>query len=72
VRHFGTRLGTAKPAVFALDAATSVRSSTLLEPMMRTSFASTSTRRLYDAIENGVADLFDPTLKNRVAAQREP
>src|SRR5262245_57888181 len=39
-----TELGTPKPAVFALDAATSVRSSTLFEPMMRTSFASTSTR----------------------------
>src|SRR6266478_9683153 len=38
------KLGTPKPAVFALEAATSVRSSTLLEPMMRSSFASTSTR----------------------------
>jgi hypothetical protein len=27
VRHFGTELGTAKPAVFALEAATRVRSS---------------------------------------------
>jgi hypothetical protein len=44
VRHFGTKLGTPKPAVFALAAATSVRSSTLFDPMMRTSFASTSTR----------------------------
>jgi hypothetical protein len=43
-RHFGTKLGTPKPAVFAVEAATSVRSSSLLEPMMRTSFASTSTR----------------------------
>src|SRR5713101_9827588 len=42
-RHFGTKLGTPKPAVFALEAATSVRSSTLFEPMIRTSFASTST-----------------------------
>src|SRR5436190_7685033 len=31
-RQFGTKLGTPKPAVFALDAATRVRSSTLLEP----------------------------------------
>jgi hypothetical protein len=45
-RHFGTKLGTPKLAVFALEAATSVRRSTLLEPMMRTSFASTSTRLL--------------------------
>ena len=43
--HFGTELGTPKPAVFALDAATSVRRSSLFDPMMRTSFASTSTRR---------------------------
>jgi hypothetical protein len=43
-RHFGTKLGTPKPAVFALEAATSVRSSSLFEPMMRTSFPSTSTR----------------------------
>ena len=43
-RHFGTKLGTPKPAVFPLETATSVRSSTLLDPMMRTSFASTSTR----------------------------
>jgi hypothetical protein len=41
-RHFGIKLGTPKPAVFALDAATSVRSNTLLKPVMRTSFASTS------------------------------
>jgi hypothetical protein len=38
VRHFGTKLGTPKPAVFALEAATSVRSSSLFEPMMRSSF----------------------------------
>ncbi len=31
-RHLGTKLGTPKPAAFALDAATSVRSSTLLDP----------------------------------------
>jgi Arm DNA-binding domain len=37
-RHFGTELGTPKPAVFALDAATSVRRSTLFDPMMRSSF----------------------------------
>jgi hypothetical protein len=43
-RHFGTELGTPKPAVFALEAATSVRNSTLLDPMMRGSFWSTSTR----------------------------
>src|SRR5262245_10114772 len=43
-RHFGTKLGTQKPAVFALEAATRVRSSTLFDPMMRTSSASTSTR----------------------------
>jgi len=36
-RHFGTKLGTQEPAVFALEAP-SVRSSTLLDPMMRTSF----------------------------------
>jgi transposase InsO family protein len=39
-----TELGTPKPAAFALEAATSVRSSSLLEPMMRSSCASTSTR----------------------------
>jgi hypothetical protein len=43
-RHFGTELGTPKPAVFALDAATSVRSNSLFEPMIRSSCASTSTR----------------------------
>jgi hypothetical protein len=37
VRHFGTELGTPKPAVFALEAATSVRSSSLFDPMMRSS-----------------------------------
>ena len=36
--HFGTELGTPKPAVFALSAATSVRRSTLFDPMMRSSF----------------------------------
>jgi hypothetical protein len=36
-RHFGTKLGTPKPAVFALEAATSVRSSTLFDPMICTS-----------------------------------
>src|SRR5262249_7683388 len=45
-RHFGTKLGTPKPAVFTLDAATSVRRSALFDPMMRISFASTSTRRI--------------------------
>src|SRR3954453_21065295 len=43
-RHFGTKLGTPNIADFALDAATSVRRSRLFEPMMRTSFVSTSTR----------------------------
>src|SRR5258708_20971241 len=43
-RHFGTKLGTPKPADFALEAATSVRRSSLFEPIMRTSFSSTSTR----------------------------
>jgi hypothetical protein len=43
-RHFGTKLGTPKPAVFAPGAATSVRKNTLLAPMMRTFFVSTSTR----------------------------
>ena len=43
-RHFGTELGTPKLAVFALDPTTSVRSSALFDPMMRTSFASTSMR----------------------------
>src|SRR5207248_924603 len=43
-RHFGTKLGTAKPAVFALVTATNVRRSTLFDPMIRTSFASTSMR----------------------------
>ena len=37
-RHFGTELGTPKPAVFALDAATSVLRSALFDPMMRSSF----------------------------------
>jgi hypothetical protein len=37
-RHFGTELGTPKPAVFALEAATSVRRSMLFDPMMRSSF----------------------------------
>jgi hypothetical protein len=44
VRHFGTELGTPKPAVFALEAATSVRSNSLFDPMMRSSWTSTSTR----------------------------
>ena len=39
VRHFGTELGPPNTADFALEAATSVRRSTLFEPMMRTSFA---------------------------------
>jgi hypothetical protein len=43
-RQFGTKLGTPKPAVFALEEATSVRNKTLFDPMMQTSFASTSTR----------------------------
>src|SRR3954466_8399776 len=43
-RHFGTKVGTPKPAVFAPNAATSVRSSSLFDPMMRTFFVSTSTR----------------------------
>src|SRR6266540_664512 len=43
-RHFGTKLGTPKPADFAPDAVTSVRRSTLFDPMMRTSFVSTSMR----------------------------
>ena len=34
-RHFGTGLGTLKPAVFAPEAATSVRSSSLFEPNCR-------------------------------------
>src|SRR5256885_1489840 len=42
--HFGKKLATQNPAVFALEAATSVLSSTPFEPMMRTSFVSTSTR----------------------------
>lgn len=37
-RHFATELGTPKPAVFALEAATSVRRSRLFDPMMRISF----------------------------------
>jgi hypothetical protein len=37
-RHFGTELGTPKPAVFALEAATSVHRSPLFEPMIRSSF----------------------------------
>ena len=44
VRHFGTKLGTPKVAVFALEAATSVRRSSLFDPLMRISFLSTSTR----------------------------
>jgi hypothetical protein len=43
-RHFGRELGTPKPAIFALEAATNVRSSSLFDPMMRRSCASTSTR----------------------------
>src|SRR5439155_8247662 len=43
-RHFGTKLGTPKLAGFALSAATRVRRSTLFDPMMRSSFWSTSTR----------------------------
>jgi hypothetical protein len=38
-RHFGTEMGTPKPADFALEAATSVRNSTLFDPMMRSSWA---------------------------------
>jgi hypothetical protein len=38
VRHFGTELGMPKPAVFALEAATSVRRSALFDPMIRSSF----------------------------------
>jgi hypothetical protein len=34
-RHFGTELGTPKPAVFALETATSVRSSALFELLGR-------------------------------------
>ena len=37
-RHFGTKLGTPKPADFAPDAATSVRRSTPFDPMIRTFF----------------------------------
>src|SRR5581483_11577470 len=33
-RHFGTELGTPKPAFFTLSAATSVRRSALFDPMM--------------------------------------
>jgi len=40
-RHFGTELGTPNSVVFALAAAKSVRR-TLFDPMMRTSFVSTS------------------------------
>jgi hypothetical protein len=40
-RHFGTKLVTPKPEIFALERATSVRSNTLLAPTMRTSFAPT-------------------------------
>jgi len=40
-RHFGTELGTPKPAAFALDVATSVRSNTLFDPILRSSFRST-------------------------------
>jgi len=59
VRHFGTKLGTPKPAVFPLDAATSVRKSTLFDPMMRISFASTSMRQRAQVIA-AVAALFGP------------
>jgi hypothetical protein len=44
VRHFGTELGTPKPGVFALEAATRVRSNSLFDPIMRSFLASTSTR----------------------------
>src|SRR5258708_4840277 len=42
--RFGKDRGPQKPAVFALEAATRVRSSSLFDPMMRSSWASTSTR----------------------------
>jgi hypothetical protein len=44
-RHFGTELGTPKPAVFTLDTATSVRRSTLFDPMMRNSSAGSPPHR---------------------------
>jgi hypothetical protein len=44
VRHFGTELGTQNAADFALDAVTSARKSMLFDPIMRTSFVSTSIR----------------------------
>jgi hypothetical protein len=38
VRHFGTELGTPKPVVFALSAATSVRSRAPFDSMIRSLF----------------------------------
>jgi len=37
VRQFGTELGTLKPAVFALEATPLMRSSSLFDPVMRSS-----------------------------------
>jgi hypothetical protein len=38
------KIGTPEPAVFALGTATGLRRSTLFDPVMRTSYALTSTR----------------------------
>jgi len=40
----------------------------IAELRKRASEAEAKLKRLYDAIENGVADLSDPMLKNRIAA----
>jgi site-specific DNA recombinase len=39
----------------------------IAEPRKRTTEADARLRRLYDAVENGVADLADPMLNDRVA-----
>ena len=43
------------------------RRSHIAELRKRASEADAKLKRLYDAIENGVADLSDPMLKNRIA-----
>jgi hypothetical protein len=46
-RHFGTELGTPKPAVFALEAATSVRSSSLVPTIAKRKSIGFSSPRLH-------------------------
>jgi hypothetical protein len=57
------KTGHSKPAVFPLDAATSARSSTLFDPMMRTSFAGymrrSALRALLAAVQHARQDLLE-------------